>query len=219
MAGPRLGPGADPAPMLFVGLTGGIGSGKSAVARMLADLGAVVLDADEFAREAAASSSPQFPEIVALFEPGVLLPDGELDRAGVAAIVFSDPSKLHALEAIIHPIVDAKVAQEVARYAGTDTIVVLDSPLLIPMGTYTRCDVVIVLACSPERRVGRLLARGMTEADARARMAAQPALDQIAPFADHLLDNDGTLEELNTQVRALWTDLERDLRARAGERD
>ena len=205
--------------MLFVGLTGGIGSGKSAVARMLASLGAVVLDADEFARETTASSSPQFLEIVALFEPGVVRPDGELDRAAVAAIVFSDPVKLRALEAIIHPIVDAKVDRALARYAGTDTVVVLDSPLLIPMGTYTRCDVVIVVACSPERRVVRLLARGMTEADARARMAAQPALDQIAPFADHLLDNDGTLEELHTQVRALWTDLERDLRAREGERD
>ena len=205
--------------MLFVGLTAGIGSGKSAVARMLANMGAVVLDADEFAREATASSSPQFQDIVALFEPGVVLPNGELDRAAVASIVFSDPLKLQALEAIIHPVVDGKVDQALARYAGTQAVVVLDSPLLIPMGTHMRCDVVIVVACSPERRVDRLLARGMTEADARARMAAQPPLDQIAPYADHILDNDGTLEELHTQVRALWADLERDLRAGERERD
>lgn len=203
--------------MLFVGLTGGIGSGKSTAARMLADLGAVVLDADAFAREAAASSSPQFPEIVAVFGPGVVQADGGLDRAGVAAIVFSDPAKLQALEAIIHPVVDVRVDQEVARHAGTDTIVVLDSPLLIPMGTYARCDAVVVVACSPERQIARLAARGMTDADARARMAAQPALEAIAPYADHVLDNDGTVEELHGQVLRLWSDLERDLRAQGGE--
>lgn len=203
--------------MLFVGLTGGIGSGKSTVARILADFGAVVLDADAFAREAAASSSPQFPEIVALFGPGVVQVDGELDRRAVAAMVFSDPSKLRALEAIIHPVVAARVDREIARYAGTKTIVVLDSPLLIPMGTHTRCDAVVVVACSPERQVARLVARGMTEADARARMATQPSLDEIAPHADHLLDNDGTVEELHAQVRRLWSDLERDLRAQSAD--
>jgi len=203
--------------MLFIGLTGGIGSGKSTAARMLADLGAVVLDADVFAREAAASSSPQFPGIVAVFGPGVVRADGELDRAAVAAVAFSDPVKLQALEAIIHPVVDARVDQEVARHAGKDTIVVLDSPLLIPMGTYTRCDAVVVVACSPEREMARLAARGMTDADVRARMAAQPALEAIAPYADHVLDNEGTVEDLHGQVLRLWSDLERDLRAQGGE--
>ncbi len=207
MAGPRQGPGADPAPMLFVGLTGGIGSGKSTAARMLAELGAVVLDADAFAREAALSSSPRFAEIVGLLGPDIVRPDGELDRAAVAAVVFADPAKLRALEALIHPVVEARVEQELARYAGTDTVVVLDSPLLIPMGTDARCDAVVVVACSPERRLARLLERGMAEDDARARMAAQPSLETIASRADHILDNDGTEAELRDQVRGLWTEL------------
>jgi dephospho-CoA kinase len=195
--------------MLFVGLTGGIGSGKSTAARMLADLGAVVLDADEFAREASASSSPRFPEIVTLFGQAAVGSDRELDRAAVADIVFSDPAKLRALEAIIHPVVDERVRREVERHAGTDAIVVLDSPLLIPMGTNERCDSVVVVVCSAERQMERLLARGMREADARARMAAQLPPETIVAHADHILDNDGTVEELQVQVVRLWADLKR----------
>lgn len=194
--------------MLFVGLTGGIGSGKSTAARMLAELGAVVLDADAFAREAALSSSPRFAEIAGVFGPGVVLPDGELDRAAVAAIVFADPDRLRALEAVIHPVVEARIEQELARYAGTDTVVVLDSPLLISMGTNERCDAVVVVACTPERRLARLAERGMAEDDARARMAAQPPLEAMAPHADHILDNEGTEAELRTQVQRLWSELE-----------
>ena len=205
--------------MLFVGLTGGIGSGKSTAARMLADLGAVVVDADALAREVTASSSSQFAEIVGLFDAGIVQADGELDRAGVAAIVFSDPAKLHALEAIIHPIVDQRVGQEIARYAGTDAIVVLDSPLLIRMGTHASCDAVVLTACSAQRRVARLVARGMTQTDARARMAAQPDPEEMACYADHILDNDGTIEELREQVLRLWSDLERDLRTNSGRTD
>jgi dephospho-CoA kinase len=195
--------------MLFVGLTGGIGSGKSTAARMLSDLGAVVLDADALAREVTAASSPRFREIVGLFGPEILAPDGELDRAAVAAIVFSDPEKLDALERIVHPVVDERIEEGLARYAGTDTVLVLDSPLLIQMGMAARCDLVVVVACSPERQVSRLLAKGMEEADARARMAAQPSLDEIASHADHVLDNDGSVAELEDQVRRLWSDLER----------
>ena len=202
--------------MLFVGLTGGIGSGKSTASRMLADLGAVIIDADTFAGEASASSSPQFPDIVALFGPGVVRADGELDRAAVAEVVFSDTGKLRALEAIIHPVVHVKIDGELARYAGTDTILVLDSPLLIPMGNHTRCDAVVVVVCSPERQVARLIARGMVEGDARARMAAQPSLEVVASYADHVLDNEGTEDELRGQVRRLWSDLQRDLLAQGG---
>lgn len=194
--------------MLFVGLTGGIGSGKSTAARMLADLGAVVLDADAFAREAALSSSPRFAEIVGLFGPGVVRPDGELDRTAVATVVFADPAMLRALEAVIHPVVEARIQQELTRYAGTDTVVVLDSPLLISMGTSERCDTVVVVACSPERRLARLVERGMAEDDARARMAAQPPLEAIEPHADHILDNEGTEAELRSQVQRLWSELE-----------
>ncbi|MEA2580437.1 MAG: dephospho-CoA kinase [Actinomycetota bacterium] len=195
--------------MLFVGLTGGIGSGKSTAARMLADLGAVVLDADAFARDASASSSPQFPEIAALFGPVAVGPDGELDRAAVADIVFADPAKLRALETIIHPVVDERVREELDRYAGTDAIVVLDSPLLIQLGNHARCDSVVVVVCSSERQIERLLARGMREEDARARMAAQLSPETMAAHADHVLDNDGTVEELHAQVVQLWSDLQR----------
>jgi dephospho-CoA kinase len=202
--------------MLFVGLTGGIGSGKSTAAAMFADLGAVIVDADAFARDAAASSSPQFPEIVALFGPEVVLPDGELDRAAVAAIVFADPAKLRALESVIHPVVEARIRQELVRYAGTDTIVVLDTPLLIPMGQYTKCDAVVVVAASPERQLVRLVQRGMAEPDARARMAAQPPLEELAGHADHVLDNEGSEDELRGQVARLWSELERDVQAQGG---
>jgi dephospho-CoA kinase len=203
--------------MLFVGLTGGIGSGKSTAAAMFADLGAVILDADSFAREAAASSSPQFPEIVALFGPDVVQPDGELDRAAVAAIVFAEPAKLRELESVIHPVVDARIQAELARHAGTDTIVVLDTPLLVPMGQHSRCDAVVVVAASPERQLARLVERGMAESDARARMAAQPSLGSLAEHADHVLDNEGTEDELLGQVVRLWSELERELRTQGGD--
>ncbi|MEP7060393.1 MAG: dephospho-CoA kinase [Actinomycetota bacterium] len=203
--------------MLFVGLTGGIGSGKSTAAAMLSELGAVVVDADTLAREAAASSSPRFPEIVGLFGPGAVRPDGELDRAAVAAIVFSDPAKLRGLEALIHPIVDARIEEELTRYAGTDTVVVLDTPLLIPMGHQARCDAVVVVTSTQERQLERLLERGMAKEDARARMAVQSSLEEIAAYADYVLDNEGSEEELQGQVRRLWSKLEHDLRTQGGE--
>ncbi|MEA2521057.1 MAG: dephospho-CoA kinase [Actinomycetota bacterium] len=203
--------------MLFVGLTGGIGSGKSTAAAIFADLGAVIVDADAFAREAAASSSPQFPEIIALFGPEMVRADGELDRAAVAAIVFADPAKLRALESVIHPVVEARIQEELARHDGTDTIIVLDTPLLIPMGGYTKCDAVVVVAASPERQLARLIERGMTEPDARARMAAQPPLEELAGHADHVLDNEGSEDELRGQVARLWSELERALRAQGGD--
>jgi dephospho-CoA kinase len=193
--------------MLFVGLTGGIGSGKSTVARMLAERGAVVLDADGYAREAAVPGTPQFKATVALFGPHVLMPGGELDRAAIAEIVFKDPARLRALEAIYHPEVRRRIDEERARHEGTDDVLVLDSPLLIEMGTHEFCDVVVVVTASPETRIARLVARGMDEPDARARLAVQSPVETMAKFADHLLDNEVTPEELKIEVDRLWVAL------------
>ena len=197
--------------MLFVGLTGGIGSGKSTAAGMLADRGAVVLDADALARAAIARGTPGFDRVVELFGPDVLAPDGDLDRARIAGIVFADEERRRALEAIVHPEVRRMIAEGVAAHAGTDDVVVLNSPLLIETGSDRDCDVVVVVSAGPETQIARSVRRGMDEADARARLAAQLPLERKAQQADVVLDNEGTAAELEAQVDRLWTDL----RARA----
>jgi dephospho-CoA kinase len=197
--------------MLLVGLTGGIGSGKSTVARLLAERGAAVLDADSFAREAVQAGSPGFDAVVARFGEGVIGPDGELDRAALAAIVFADEAARHDLEWIVHPEVRRRITEGISANAGTDTVVVLESPLLIETGADRDCDVVVVVAAPAEAQIDRLIAAGMSEADARARMAAQSTLEQKAAQADVVLDNEGTLDELEAQMGSLWADL----RARA----
>jgi dephospho-CoA kinase len=180
--------------MRFVGLTGGIGAGKSTVAAMLAARGAFVVDSDRLARDALAPDTPGFDAAVALFGPEVLTADGVLDRAHIARVVFADEEKRRALEAIVHPDV-------------ADDVVVLDSPLLIETGTYQGCDVVVVVRADPEVRVARLVDRGMDADDARARIAAQmPAAEQAA-VADVVLDNDASIAELAERVDALWGDL------------
>ena len=198
--------------MLIVGLTGGIGSGKSTIARMLADRGAVVLDADRFAREAVVSGSPGFDAVVNRFGRALIGPDGQLDRPALAAIVFADDEARRDLEAIVHPEVRRRIAAGIAANAGTDRVVVLESPLLIETGMHRDCDVVVVVSADPDTRVARLVARGMDEADARARMAAQGSLEAASAAADVLLDNDGRPGELEAQVDRL----REDLRTRAG---
>jgi dephospho-CoA kinase len=198
--------------MLLVGLTGGIGSGKSTIARMLADRGAVVLDADRFARDAVVSGSPGFDAVVNRFGLALIGPDGQLDRPALATIVFADDEARRDLEAIVHPEVRRQISAGIAANAGTDRVVVLESPLLIETGMHRDCDVVVVVAADPDTRVARLVARGMDEADARARMAAQGSLEAASAAADVLLDNDGRPGELEAQVERLWGDL----RTRAG---
>jgi dephospho-CoA kinase len=190
--------------MRFIGLTGGIGSGKSTVARMLADRGAVILDSDVFAREVVEPGTPGFDAVVTRFGPEVVTGDGQLDRAALARLVFADEEARRDLEAIIHPAVRRRVAEEVAARVGTHDIVVLDSPLLIETGTYRDCQQVLVVSALPETQIRRLMARGMDEADARARLAAQMPLEDKAAYADVLFDNEGTLEELETQVDRFW---------------
>jgi dephospho-CoA kinase len=194
--------------MLLVGLTGGIGSGKSTVARMLQDHGAVVLDADVFARDAVRGGSDAFRAVVRRFGDDIVAADGELDRAKLASVVFADRAALDDLEAIIHPEVRRMLADAIQGELDTDHVVVLVNPLLIEMGTHRDCDVVIVVSAEPDTQVARAMARGMDDADVRARIAAQLPLDERARHADVLIDNEGSLEELEAEVEVLWRDLE-----------
>jgi dephospho-CoA kinase len=194
--------------MLLVGLTGGIGSGKSAVARMLADRGATVLDADAFAREAVDKGTPALDEVIERFGSRVIGPDGQLDRRALASIVFADEPARRDLEAIVHPHVARRMTEGIAAHAQGDEVVVLESPLLIEMGTNEICDVVVVVTASESLRVARLIARGMEEADVSARIAAQPEPSETAAAADVLLHNEGTLQDLEAEVDGLWDELE-----------
>jgi dephospho-CoA kinase len=193
--------------MRFVGLTGGIGSGKSTVAAGLAARGAVVVDADRLARDALVAGTPGFDAAVDLFGPEVVMTDGALDRGRVARIVFADEEKRRALEAIVHPEVARATAAVLDEHRDTDDVVVLESPLLIETGTYEGCDVVVVVRADPQVRIARLVKRGMDATDARARIAAQMPATEQAALADIVLDNDASVEDLAERVDALWRDL------------
>jgi dephospho-CoA kinase len=193
--------------MRFVGLTGGIGAGKSTVAAMLAARGAVVVDSDRLARDALARGTRGFDAAVDLFGPEAVDAGGGLDRARVARIVFADDEKRRALEAIVHPEVARATAAALDAHRDTDDVVVLDSPLLIETGTYRGCDVVVVVRAAPEVRVARLVQRGRDAADARARIAAQMPAPEQAALADVILENDGAVGALAERVDALWRDL------------
>ncbi|MFE5327088.1 dephospho-CoA kinase [Embleya sp. NPDC056575] len=187
-----------------VGLTGGIGAGKSEVARLLAELGAVVIDSDRIAREVVAPGTPGLAAVVAEFGESVLLPDGSLDRPGLGRIVFGAPERLAALNTIVHPLVGARAA-ELTAAAGEDAVLVNDVPLLVENDLAGLYDLVVVVDVAPETQLDRLVRlRGMPEADARARMAAQASREQRLAVADVVIDNDGPLEALEPQVRSLW---------------
>ena len=185
-----------------VGLTGGVGSGKSTVAALLAEHGAVVIDADALAREVVERGTPGFDAVVGQFGPGVLGSDGSLDRAALAAQVFNDDAKRAELNAIVHPLVGQRMA-ELAAAAGDD-IVVYDVPLLVENDLSAGFDLVVVVLASESTRLARLAERGMPEADARARMAVQASDDERRAVADAVIENDGTREELRASVDALW---------------
>lgn len=193
--------------MLLVGLTGGIGSGKSTVARMLAARGAVVLDSDVLAREAVEPGTSAFDAVVARFGDGVLGSDGSLDREALATIVFADDVARTDLEAIVHPVVRRAIAETVAAHAGTDDVVVVDSPLLIETGAHEGFPVVVVVKASVDARVARLVERGMSAEDARDRMAAQMPMEEKVAHADVVLDNEDTVAGLEERVDRLWSDL------------
>jgi dephospho-CoA kinase len=204
--------------MLRVGLTGGIGSGKSEVSTRLAAHGAVVLDADKAAREVVEPGTPGLDQIAAAFGTEVLRPDGSLDRAKLAGIVFADEAARGRLNGIVHPLVHEWMrtaeASAVAA-AGTEgggVIVVHDVPLLAEGGRAGEFDLVIVVDVPSDVQVERLArVRGMTPEQARARMAAQASREQRLAVADVVIDNSGTLDDLDKRVAEVWTDL----RARA----
>jgi dephospho-CoA kinase len=188
----------------LVGLTGGIGAGKSSVSARLAARGAVIVDADAIVREVQAKGTPVFEAIVERFGPGVVGPDGELDRPALASIVFGDPELLKELNALVHPAVGAEVLRRVDEQRDTDRVVVLDVPLLVESGRY-RASGVIVVDAPPEAAVERLARdRGMTEDDARARMARQVSREDRLAKADFVIDNSGPPEALDEAVDRAW---------------
>lgn len=191
--------------MLRIGLTGGIGSGKSTVSRLLAEHGAVIVDADAIAREVVEPGSPGLAAVAEAFGDDILAADGSLDRPALAAVVFADPEARRRLDAIVHPLVRARAA-EVAAAAAPDAVVVHDVPLLVETGQAASYDLVLVVEADPDTRVARLVQRGLTAEDAQARMAAQATDDQRRAVADVVLDNSGTPEQLEEQVGRFWAE-------------
>ncbi|MER7366171.1 dephospho-CoA kinase [Nonomuraea wenchangensis] len=193
--------------MLKIGLTGGIGSGKSEVSRRLAAHGAVVIDADKIAREVVEPGTAGLARVVAAFGEEVLRPDGALDREKLGSIVFADSQKLAVLNGIVHPLVGERVAQLQADAPG-DAVVVYDVPLLAENKLAPMYDVVIVVDAADEVRIRRLAEhRGMAETDAKARIAAQASREDRLAVADVVIANEGSLEELDARVAEVWTDL------------
>ena len=195
--------------MLVVGLTGGIGSGKSAVSRLLAQRGAVVVDADLVAREVVEPGTPGLAGLVEDFGDQVLQADGSLDREALGRLVFGDPVALARLNARLHPLIGARTNELVddARAAGV-RIVVHDVPLLVENGLAPLYDAVVVVSATPATQLDRLVRlRGMAEADARARIDAQAVLADKLAVATHVVDNDGPVRALVPQVAALWDQL------------
>lgn len=193
--------------MLHVGLTGGIGSGKSEVTKRLAALGAVVTDADVISREVVAPGTPGLAEIVAAFGSQMLAADGSLDRARLGQLVFGDEYARRTLEGIVHPKVRARRA-ELAAATPADGIAVDDVPLLVEAGLAGDYDVVVVVDAPDSVRMHRLVGqRGMAEPDARARIAAQATREERLAAADLVVANDADLETLDARVRELWAEL------------
>lgn len=193
---------------VHVGLTGGIGAGKSTVARLLTGHGAIVLDADLAARAVVEPGTEGLAEVVDAFGPQVLREDGSLDRAALASMVFSDEDRRKRLNAIVHPRVRAWMAERAAA-APAGSVVVQDIPLLVEGGLAPLFDVVVVVDADDDTRVARLIRdRAMSEPEARARIAAQAPREQRNAAADRLIDNSGGTEELNEAVADLWRELE-----------
>lgn len=193
--------------MVTVGLTGGIGSGKSAVAELLAAKGAVIIDADVLARQAVEPGTPALERIVARFGTEILQEDGTLDRTRLGGIVFSDPTALKDLEAITHPAIRELSDRAVAE-AGDDDVVVHVIPLLVESGQLGRFDCIVVVDVDPETQVERVQQRdGHDTEHIRARMASQVSRRERLAGADFVVDNSGTPDELSARVDELWDQL------------
>jgi len=201
--------------VLRVGLTGGIGAGKSEVSRRLGAQGAVIVDADLIAREVVAPGTDGLAEIVEAFGAGVLTPDGALDRVRLGDIVFADPDKLARLNAIVHPRVGARM-RELEENAGQGVVVVHDVPLITENSLAGGYDAVVVVDVPPRVQLDRLVRlRGMSREQAEARMAAQASREDRLAIATIVVDNSGSLAELDRQVGELWAELRRRARIQA----
>ncbi|GAA2084805.1 hypothetical protein GCM10009840_22170 [Pseudolysinimonas kribbensis] len=199
--------------MQLIAVTGGIASGKSAVAARLAEHGAVVVDADRIAREVVEPGTPALARIAAELGPEFVRPDGSLDRARLGAAVFAEPDKRHLLNAITHPAVARRSHELFAAAAAADpkAIVVYDVPLLVDTDRTAEFDLIVAVVADAEERVRRMVSlRGMSEDDARRRIAAQAGDDERVAAADIVIDANGTLDETRAQTDALWERLRRD---------
>lgn len=196
--------------MRSVGLTGGIGAGKSTVARLLAEYGAVVVDSDAIAREVVAPGTPGLAKVVETFGEGVLRDDGSLDREGLGRTVFSDPDARRKLEGITHPLIGAESGRliEAARESGAP-LLVHDIPLLVENGLPESFDEVIVVEAPEEVRLARLAARGLPREQALERMKAQATDEQRRAAATYLIENSGAMNDLRERVDEVWTQLTR----------
>ena len=192
--------------MLAVGLTGGIGSGKSAVADLLVERGAVLIDADQVAREVVAPGGPAYQPLIDRFGPGIVAPDGTIDRQALAAVAFVDDESRLALNAITHPAIGIAMIEARDALADTDDIVILAIPLLTAVHRDTvRLHKVVVVDCPTDIALERLLSqRGFDRADAEARIRAQISREERTREADYVLDNSGDWAALGTEVAELW---------------
>lgn len=187
-----------------VGLTGGIASGKSSVSAILAELGAVVIDADLIAREVVARGTPGLDAVVAEFGPELLTSDGDLDRPAMGALVFGDADARKRLEAIVHPLVHARSA-ELEAEAGDRAVVVHDIPLLAEVGRAGSFDEVVVVDAPADVQVSRMVEdRGWTREDAESRIAAQATREDRLAIATHVIENTGTLADLRARVEEIY---------------
>lgn len=193
-----------------VGLTGGVGSGKSTVATILAELGATIIDGDKLAREVVEKGTPGLEQVVAAFGPEVLTPEGHLDRPRLGAVVFEDADQRRRLESIVHPLIFERYAALEAA-TGPDDLVVHDIPLLAETGRAAEFDAVLVVDVPDETRIERMVRdRGWTRQDAEARIAAQATREDRLAIATHVIDNAGTRDQLRERVEQVFAELTAD---------
>ena len=189
----------------MAGLTGGIASGKSTVARWFASWGAYIVDADEIARDVVAAGGPAFAAVVERFGESIVTGDGNIDRVELGRIVFDREPELKALEAILHPVIREESRRRFRNHAGDAALGVYEASLLVETGAWKDFDCLIVVACTVETQIARLVARdGLSKVDARKRLAAQFPLEKKVELADHVIDTSGTLEESEARARLVW---------------
>ncbi|MDP2211481.1 MAG: dephospho-CoA kinase [Candidatus Aquicultor sp.] len=201
--------------MKIIGVTGPIASGKSAVTALLREKGAQVIDADEIAREVVEPGKPAWTDIVEHFGESVLRPDQSINRPELGRIVFRDAKQLSMLNEIVHPRVMEEVDSRLRELAATnspDAVVVIDVPLLIEVGMDKRCAHTVVVTADEDIRLERLLKKGLSREEAESRVGAQQGKDSLAKFADVVIVNNGTLDELKEQTEALWKAIQADSR-------